>query len=68
MRVQQGSYKQMKLGQLTSPLGIWVRDLAIRTLPPSVMQKKLRASNVFDINPWLKSFRELKAQRSGKKP
>lgn len=61
--VQRESLKQMKLGQLTSRAGIWLREVVIRALPPSVLQKKLRASNVFDIGPWLDRFRVLKAQR-----
>lgn len=51
----------MKLGQLTSAVGIWVREFAIRNIPSSVLQKKLRAANVFDIDPWLLRFRALKA-------
>lgn len=62
-RVQGESLKQMKLGQLTSRAGIWLRELVIRSLPPSVLQKKLRAANVFDIDPWLNRFRALKATR-----
>ncbi|CAM9168255.1 unnamed protein product [Scytosiphon promiscuus] len=62
-RVQGESLKQMKLGQLTSRAGIWLRELVIRSLPPSVLQKKLRAANVFDIDPWLDRFRALKAKR-----
>eukprot|EP00752_Nemacystus_decipiens_P013459 g11921.t1 len=61
--VQRESLKQMKLGQLTSRAGIWLRELVISNLPPSVLQKKLRASNVFDIDPWLDRFRALKAKR-----
>lgn len=61
--VQRESLKQMKLGQLTSRAGIWLRELVISSLPPSVLQKKLRASNVFDIGPWLDRFRALKAER-----
>lgn len=62
--VQAESLKQMKLGQLTSRVGIWVRELAISALPPSVLQKKLHAANVFDIDPWLKRFRAVKAKRT----
>lgn len=54
----------MKLGQLTSRAGIWVRELVIGILPPSVLQKKLRAANVFEIEPWLQRFRVLKAKRA----
>lgn len=61
--VQRESLKQMKLGQLTSRLGIWARELAIGAIPPSVLQKKLRAANVFDIDTWLDRFRALKAER-----
>lgn len=61
--VQRESLKQMKLGQLTGRAGIWLRELVLRNLPPSVLQKKLRASNVFDIGPWLDRFRALKAKR-----
>lgn len=61
--VQRESLKQMKLGQLTSRAGIWLRELVISVLPPSVLQKKLRASNVFDIEPWLDRLRALKAKR-----
>lgn len=61
--VQRDSLKQMKLGQLTSRAGIWLRELVIGTLPPSVLQKKLRASNVFNVGPWLDRFRALKAKR-----
>lgn len=60
--VQRESYKQMKLGQLTSAAGVWVREFAIRNIPPGVLQKKLRAANVFDVDPWLKRFRALKAK------
>lgn len=62
-KVQGESLKQMKLGQLTSRASIWLRELVIRSLPPSVLQKKLRAANVFDIDPWLDRFRTLKAKR-----
>lgn len=62
--VQKESYKQMRLGQLTSAVGIWVREMAIRSIPPSVLQKKLRAANVFDVDPWLVRFRAVKTIRS----
>lgn len=62
--VQRESLKQMKLGQLTSRAGIWVRELVIGIIPPSVLQKKLRAANVFEIEPWLQRFRVLKAKRA----
>ncbi|CBJ28407.1 Flavoprotein Monooxygenase [Ectocarpus siliculosus] len=62
-RVQGESRKQMKLGQLTNPAGIWLRELVIGALPASFLQKKLRAANVFDIDPWLDRFRALKAER-----
>lgn len=55
----------MKLGQLTSRVGIWVREFAIGLIPPRVLQKKLRAANVFEIDPWLTKFRMLKAKRAG---
>lgn len=61
--VQRESLKQMKLGQLTSRVGIWVREKIIRALPPSVLQKKLRAANVYDIDSWLDRFRALKAKQ-----
>lgn len=61
--VQGESLKQMKLGQLTNRAGIWLRELVISSIPPSVLQKKLRAANVFDIDPWLDRFRALKAKR-----
>lgn len=64
--VQRESLRQMKLGQLTSRVAIWVREWAIRMIPPSMLQKKLRAANVFDIEPWLERFRVLKAKQSTK--
>ena len=59
--VQRDSLRQMKLGQLESRLGIWLREFAIRSVPVSVVQKKLRATNVFDIDDWIQRFRALKA-------
>lgn len=61
--VQGESLKQMKLGQLTSRVGVWVREKVIKALPASVLQKKLRAANVYDIDSWLVRFRALKAKR-----
>lgn len=66
--VQGESYKQMKLGQLTSPLGIWVREFAIRSIPGSVLQKKLRAANVFEVDSWLQRFRAVRARRAKDRP
>ena len=61
--MQGESLKQMKLGQLTSRVGVWVREKVIKALPASVLQKKLRAANVYDIDSWLVRFRALKAKR-----
>lgn len=62
--VQRESYKQMRLGQLTSPVGIWIREFAIRSIPPRVLQKNLRTANVFDVDPWLQRFKAVKAKRA----
>ncbi|CAM9385567.1 unnamed protein product [Choristocarpus tenellus] len=61
-RIHGDSRKQMKLGQLTSRAGVWVREQLLRLIPASVLQKKLRKANVFDIEPWLALFRTLKSR------
>ncbi|CAM9183008.1 unnamed protein product, partial [Hapterophycus canaliculatus] len=62
-RVQGESLMQMKMGQVTSRAGVWLRDLVISSLPAFVLQKKLRAANMFDMDPWLVRFRALKAKK-----
>ncbi|CAN0159802.1 unnamed protein product [Scytosiphon promiscuus] len=62
-RVQGEAFKHMKLGQLTSRAGIWLRELVTRSLPRSLLQKRMRAANVYNIDPWLERFRALKAKR-----
>jgi 2-polyprenyl-6-methoxyphenol hydroxylase-like FAD-dependent oxidoreductase/1,4-dihydroxy-2-naphthoate octaprenyltransferase len=56
------SYKQMKLGQLTSPLGCWMRSTILKLLPAHVLEGKLRAGNMFDIEPWAAEFQLLQAE------
>ncbi|KAG5181541.1 hypothetical protein JKP88DRAFT_321344 [Tribonema minus] len=57
-RIHAESYKQMRIGQLAPPL----RDAVLRLLPVGVMQRKLRAANVFDARPWLTAYAELRAK------
>ncbi|CAM9554120.1 unnamed protein product [Phaeothamnion confervicola] len=54
------SRKQMRLGQLASPLAVRFRELLLWAVPTGVLQKKLRAANVFDVDPWLRHFRRLR--------
>jgi hypothetical protein len=51
-------------GQLTSPWGVWFRELILRKLPVHVLEKKLRNGNLYDANPWLARFEELRAKHA----
>eukprot|EP00911_Craspedida_sp_UC1_P001007 UC1_evm1s754 len=55
-RVRAESYKQMRIGQLVNPWAVWVRESLLRWLPVSVLEGKLRATNSFDVQPWLRQF------------
>lgn len=50
------SYKQMKLGQLVHPFLVRFRELLLRAVPAKVLEKGLRKTNVFDIEPYLDEY------------
>lgn len=57
--VQAGSYKKMKLGQLTHPAIVSFRNLVLSKLNPKTLEAGLTTENCFNIQPWLdraKSF------------
>ena len=51
------SYQQSKIGQWTHPLLIMLREMSIRYIPRSFLQKKLRRINMWRVDPWMTKFR-----------
>ena len=52
--VQAGSYKKMKLGQLTNPVIVFLRNFALsKVVSTTSLEAGLKAENCFDITPWL---------------
>lgn len=56
-RVAKESYQQSKMGQWTHPLLVLVREWLLRNVPTCLLHKKLKAVNLWDVNPWLQDFR-----------
>lgn len=53
--------KQLFLGQLSSPLTVWLRESLLRLLPSSVLQKTLRRHN-FPVQEYIDEFDTLRSQ------
>lgn len=56
-KIANESYQQSKIGQWTNPHLIKIRETMMRLIPASVLQKKLRNVNLFNVQPWIDAFK-----------
>jgi len=50
------SYQQSKMGQWTNPLLVRLRQLLLRKIPASFLQKKLKNVNIWQVSTWMADF------------